>query len=141
MGGPVRNLRDAPPAAHYLHARPVYSVVRQHPDQLLPRRPARNDRHDKLDRCAEDQRVDSVLEHDLCHYCGVAGGQDPQAGHVPDVHHQLAALLHRLDHLYGESPNGRRSWDTKQLGEHRDAVLHLCLQSVLQHGIQCFDIQ
>lgn len=140
MGRPVCNLGNAPPPAHHLHARPVYSVVRQHPDQLLPRRLARNDWHDKLDRRAEDQRVDRVLEYDLRHYRGVAGGQDPQTRHVPDVHHQLAALLHRLDHLYGESPNGRRSWDTKHLGEYCDAVLHLCLQSVLQHGIQCFDI-
>lgn len=82
-----------------------------------------------------------MLESDLRDYCSAFGCKGEAEGDVFDVHDQFAAVLHLVDDFDEVCTDGGGSWDAERVGQHCGAVLYLRVFAVLQHGVQCFDLQ
>lgn len=99
--------------------------------KILPGRPARDDRLQGISLCAKDQRLNRLLELGMRRDCVSARHKDPPPRHVSRLHHELALLLHCLDHFHGTSADGKERRHTEPVCQYRRTVLHICLFTLL----------
>jgi hypothetical protein len=110
-------------------------------EQILPGRSSRDDWEHVEHLQAEDQSVQLMLATCYWYHILASSSQVPPPGHVYDMRLLSLGRLYLLDCHYAAEHGGHRQRDHKQGSSICYYLLHLPLLAMLQHWLQCTDLQ